>query len=283
MSVNSRRRPIGVGVLGILSASLVVQFGCTLDNPKAPELAGPSELGTSIEMRAIPDQLTADGFSSSVIEAVVRNENGERKQGVEVLFDLTSPTSTGAPGTPGGFIDLGNLSPLNGPRPTAGGVEPTSVSAVTDGDGVARARYWAPFRSDQVNDTTVTVTGRPAGTNFNAAIFRTTAIFLRAADRPSFPGTNICGFTIEPSKIIYAIGEPLAFTATQSIGDDSVDGCLGNPIARYEWTFSDGTYAVDRGTVHAFAASGTFTVFLVTTESGSGCRATCSATIDVAP
>jgi PKD domain len=276
MSLNSQQRTIRRGALGWAFAALVAQLSCTLDNPKAPELAGPSELGTSIEMRAIPDQLTADGFSSSVIEAVVRNANGDRSQGVNVLFDITA-TSTGS------FLDLGNLSPLNGPRPTAGGTEPTAVSATSDGDGVARARYWAPFRTDQVNDTVVIVTGRPAGTNFNAAFFRPVNIFLRAADRPSFPGSNICGFTLEPNKSSYKIGEAIAFTATQAVGDDSIDGCAGNPIARYEWTITDGTYEADRGIVHQFDSAGTFTVTLKTTESITGCTTSCPVSVKVVP
>jgi PKD domain len=276
MSVNSLQQPLMRGALGLISLVLAAQLGCTLNKPNAPELAGPSELGTSLEMRAIPDQLTADGFSSSVIEAVVRNANGDRSQGVSVLFDISSPST-------GSFFDLGNLAPLNGPRPTAGGVEASAVSATSDGDGVARVRYWAPFRTDQVNDTVVTVAGRPAGTDFNAGIYRTAAIFLRAADRPSFPGSNFCGFSAEPRKIVYQVGEGISFTATQLIGDDSVDGCVGNAIARYEWTLSDGTFKAERGIVHAFAAPGTYTVILVTTESITGCQTSCNATVDIVP
>ena len=55
---------------------LVLYAACTLDDPGPPELAGPSELGMSIEMRAVPDQLVSDGFSSSIIEAVVRDASG---------------------------------------------------------------------------------------------------------------------------------------------------------------------------------------------------------------
>ncbi len=274
MSLKSQIPTIRRGALGLVSAGLALQLSCTLDNPQAPKLAGPSELGTSVEMRAVPDQLVADGFSSSVIEAVVRDANGERTQGASVLFDIAQS---------GQFLDLGNLAPLNGARPTAGGVESGPVSAVSDGDGVARVRYWAPFRTDQVNDTTVTVTGRPSGTDFNAAVFRPVKIFLRAADRPSFPGSNICGFTLEPAKASYKVGEPISFTATQMTGDDSVDGCVGNAIARYEWTLSDGTYKADRGLVHAFSSTGTFTVTLTTTESVTGCVATCPHTVTVVP
>ena len=112
--------------LKALLATAVVFAGstsCVLDDPDIPELSGPSEMGTSVEMRANPDQLVADGFSSSVIEAVVRNPNGERTSGVTILFDISRG---------GVFLDLGNLAPLNGPRPTAGGVESGPVSSVSD-------------------------------------------------------------------------------------------------------------------------------------------------------
>jgi hypothetical protein len=259
-----------------LLATAIVFAGtnsCVLDTPEVPELSGPSEMGTSVEMRAVPDQLVADGFSSSVIEAVVRDPNGQRTSGVTILFDISRG---------GGFLDLGNLAPLNGPRPTAGGVESGPVSSVTDGDGVARARYWAPFRTDQVNDTVVTINGRPAGTDFNTAIQRTATIFLRAADRPSFPGSSVCDFIVEPNKPVYKVGEAVSFTATQLTGNTE-NGCSGLEIARYEWNIEPNTYKAGRGIVHLFNAAGDFTVELVTTEAVTGCQDICSVTITVVP
>jgi hypothetical protein len=244
---------------------------CLTDNPEAPELSGPSELATSVEMRAIPDQLVADGFSSSVIEAVVRGPNSERRSGVQILFDISQGST---------FFDLGNLAPLNGARPTAGGVEAGPVSAITDGDGVARARYWAPFRTDQENDTVVAINGRPAGTDFNTAVQRTATIFLRAANRPSFPGANVCGFIIEPNRPFHRIGESIAFSATQLTGEPN---CLGREIARYEWNIEPITYKAGRDIVHAFSAAGDFVVELVTTEAVSGCQAICSETVTIVP
>jgi hypothetical protein len=215
--------------------AVLVLWAC-LNEPSVPELSGPSELAASLEMRAIPDQLTADGWSSSVIEVIYRDENGQRTSGVTIQFDLIAK---GAPS----FSDTGNVAPLNAPRPVAGGYESRAVSAVTDADGVARVRYWAPFRTDQANDTVVTITSRPAGTDFRAAWFRQVDIFIRAANRPSFPGTNICQIIVEPRKASYDVDELIFFTAGQLFGDDSVDGCVGNPIARYEWDFGDGNTA----------------------------------------
>jgi len=246
--------------------ALVLCGSCLLDNPEAPELAGPSTAARSITIRAIPDAIVSDGFSNSVIEAVMHGPNGERVAGATILFEIQAG---------GLFLDLGNLAPLNGPRPLAGGVEAGAVSDVTDGGGVARARYWAPFRTDQENDTTVTIAARESGTNTRGSAFSQADIFLRAANRPSFPGTDECGFIWEPEKIVYDVGESISFTATQLVGAN------GNEIARYEWLISDGTTKTSRGIVHAFFEPGTFTIILVTHEAITGARETCDVTLDV--
>ena len=212
--------------LAAFASILALAVACTLDNPQPGDLSGPSELANSIEMRAVPDSLVSDGFSNSIIEAVVRSANGERESGRTINFDITT---FGA-----GFLDLGNLAPVNGARPVAGGVESGPTSAVTDGNGVARVRYWAPFRTDQENDTVVIITGREQSTNFANQTNRQVQIFLRAANRPSFPGTDLCSFIIEPAKLSWVPGEPIAFTATQLTG-----ACGGNEIARYEWNIDD--------------------------------------------
>jgi hypothetical protein len=248
-------------------------LGCGLDEPSAPELAGPSEMAQSLEMRAIPDQLTADGWSSSVIEVTYRDQNGQVTAGQNIQFDLGARGSVGAGG--GVFSDLGNLAPLNSSRPVPGGEEARSISAVTGSDGVARVRYWAPFRTDQENDTVVTITGRPAGSDFRAAIFRQVDVLLRAANRPSFPGSDMCMIIVEAQKTSYDVGETIFFTAGQLIGDADEDGCVGNAIARYEWDFGDGKTAEGRNVEHSYSSARTYTVTLFTTEQGTGCQVSC--------
>ena len=250
-------------------------FGCTTDDPAAPQFAGPSVLAISLEMTVNPDQLTAGGWSSSVVEVVWRNENGQRTPGRTVDFDLGARGSVGAGG--GSFGDIGNLAPIWAPRPVAGGTESRAVSAVTDGDGVARVRYWAPFRTDQVNDISVTITSRPAGNDYRAAFYRQVDIYLRAADRPLFPGGSACAISVEPQKTEYAVGELIFFTATQALG------ASGQPIARYEWDFGDErvSTAVGRSVQHAYALGNDYTVTLFTTESVSGAVEQCTVDIRV--
>lgn len=221
-------------LLAVLAAGMGVS--CTLDNPDAPQLAGPSEQGRSIELRAVPDHLVADGWSSSVIEAVLRGPNSERISGASVSFDIQ------------GFVDQGNLAPLNGPRPTYGGVESGPVAATTDGDGVARARYWAPFRTDQPSDTIVTLLAREDGTNFRGALATAgrADIFLRAADRPfpspfdpPLPGCPDVTAAVELSNTCSG-GEIRVGNPVLALGAGSEAGS-GEVITNYIFNWGDGT------------------------------------------
>lgn len=215
-------------------ALVLTATGCLLDNAEAPDLAGPSLRGRAIEIRAIPDQLISDGWSSSVIEAVLQGPNSERISGANIFFDIS------------GFVDLGNLAPINGPRPTYGGVEATQVTAVTDGDGVARARYWAPFRTDQPDDTVVTILAREGGTNFRQVPFAQTDIFLRAADRPipgpiptPQPGCEAPTAEVELSLLCDG-GEIKAGRSILALGGSSSAGA-GETITTYIFNWGDGT------------------------------------------
>jgi len=251
------------------------QSGCNLDDATRPPLAGPSELGQALRMSANPDQLTADGHSSSVIEVTLFDPLGHPASGVNISFDLISEQ--------GQFADVGVLSNINAKRPVPGGPHPKAVSAMTNSNGTARVRYWSPFRTDQENDATVTITGRPAGNDYTAAVYRQVSIFLRAANRPQFPGSSVCGFTVEPLQTTYTVGQFIFFTATQAVGDPTL-GCAGNAIARYEWDFGDGTIGdVERGSGHAYNSPGTYTVTLFTTETGTGCQVFCTVPITVTP
>jgi hypothetical protein len=216
-------------------ALVLTSTGCLLDNPEAPELAGPSLRGRAIEVRAIPDQLVSDGWSSSVIEAVLQGPNAERVPNATIYFDIS------------GFVDLGNLAPLNGPRPTDGGVEATQVTAVTDGDGVARARYWAPFRTDQPDDTVVTILARESATNFREIPFAQTDIFLRAADRP-YPGpipTPQPGCDPPSAELTFSGtcqgGEILSGSVFFGVGGGSEAGDDTAVVTTYIFDWGDGT------------------------------------------
>jgi hypothetical protein len=242
---------------------VLAYLGC-LDDTSVPELSGPSEMSISLEMKAIPDQLTADGWSSSVIEVVYRDENGTRTPGRTINFDLGARENVPGTSIGGTFHDLGSLSSLNGSRPVAGGAEAQAVSAVTDSDGVARVRYWAPFRTDNENDNVVTIAARPAGSDFRAAVYRQVDIKLRAANRPTFPGTAECSIILEPQDNYYAVGELIFFTAGPT-----------EDVARYEWDFGDGSsHRYGRNVEHAYSSADSYTVTLFITMT-SGLQTSC--------
>jgi len=258
-----------------LSVALVLtSTGCLLDNPEAPELAGPSLRGRAIELRAVPDQLISDGWSSSVIEAVLQGPNAERVPNATIYFDIS------------GFVDLGNLAPLNGPRPTDGGVEATQVTAVTDGDGVARVRYWAPFRTDQPDDTIVTILARESATNFREIPFAQTDIFLRAADRPypspiptPQPGCEAPTAEVELS-LTCGGGEIRAGSPVLAIGGNSAAG--DGIIETYIWSWGDGSGDVtgSSSASHVYSSSlvGLSVTVQLTVVNSCGASASASAT-----
>jgi hypothetical protein len=115
-------------------------------------------------------------------------------------------------------------------------------------------------------------------------------IFLRAANRPNFPGGATCSILVEPNQWLYDVGQLVFFTATQ------ISGAGGFPIARYEWEFDstdvngDGDTEVgpaERNVAFAFdeeLLSGvvrTYVVLLVTTESQTGTQTLCTVPISV--
>lgn len=258
-------------------AVTVAASACTLDNPEAPEPTGPSTVGRSVEVRALPDQLTSDGFSNSVIEAVLRGPNSERIPGATIHFDIQ------------GFVDRGNIAPLNGPRPTFGGVESRAVSDVTDAQGVARARYWAPFRTDQPSDGTVTILAREAGTNFRQGLqtFGEADIFLRAADRPfpgpipnPQPGCDDPTAVIELSQLCSG-GEIPSGRTIVAVGSSSSAGDPGAIINTYIWNWGDGTSETTGASSNSHIYSSSLNGFSVTVTLTvvNSCGASASASV----
>jgi hypothetical protein len=116
-------------VLGAL-ALIVAMNGCGwdgLEEVKVPPLIGPSETGTSLEMRASPDTLNADGVSQSVVRIQVRDQNGKPAPGRQLAVRLAQGD---------GFLVAGSL--VVGPLQTA-------ASLATDSGGVAQVVYTAGF------------------------------------------------------------------------------------------------------------------------------------------
>ena len=99
-SRNIRRAGGALVAVGLL----VVLPGCTLDDDNPPALIGPSETGVSAQLSALPDVVNADGVSESVIELVLRDQNGSPASGRAVEFVLASGDGTLRPSASSTFV-----------------------------------------------------------------------------------------------------------------------------------------------------------------------------------
>ncbi len=248
-STRARRRA-AVVVIGLLLSA------CSLDKQRIPDLGGPSELSISFQMTAAPDIITADGFSTSSIQVVVRNQSSQPVSGQAVTFALAD----GA----GNFADIGTLS---------------STTAVTGSNGIAQVIYRAPPRTDSTANRFVEVAARPISGDARGQIYRTVTIELRSAEPrlfPQIPGNDpaqlFCNFVIEPATGVGRVNEDFLFQST------SVDG--NGLIVRYEWDFGDGKRDDKPDVVHRYSLPGQYTVVHVVTDNG-GLQKACQANVVV--
>jgi hypothetical protein len=130
----------------LLIACLAAFGGCTVDRQSAPDIAGPSELGLSIDVRATPDVVVRDGVSTATIEVTIRDAAGRLLADRTVFF---------AP-----QLNLGTVS---------------AQSVKTNSAGKATVTYTAPPAG---SDTTTTITVTPVGDNNQSTLARTVAIRL---------------------------------------------------------------------------------------------------------
>lgn len=263
-----KNRGAGSGYKGKAAIALAVLLGlnaCGLDEVEVPDLDGPSELALSLRLTASPDIVTADGFSSSLVQAQLRGPNGEPLAGRQVFVAIADSA--------GRTADIGQL------RSTGSGGIGTGLVLTTGANGIAQASYEAPPRTDLTGNASILVQARPIGDDFEGQIYRTVRIELRSAEPrlfPQVPGNDPpnCNFTVEPSVGPYRVNTTILFQSTSS--DD--DGFL----VRYEWFFGDGTSEVHPDTAKVYRFPGSFVVTHVVTDNLGG-RSACAATFLVVP
>ena len=86
-------RLLGVAGAAALAAALGATLpGCSLDEDQQPALIGPSETGISVQLIAAPDVVNADGVSESVIELILRDQNGAPVASGVYFYRLTAGT-----------------------------------------------------------------------------------------------------------------------------------------------------------------------------------------------
>lgn len=295
MMMARRLSPFGVGLTAAMAAVLALA-GCGLDEIKIPEMDGPAELGTSLRLTAVPDVITADGFSTSLVTVQLRDQNGRALAGRDIFFAVADST--------GRFADVGSFRTSNGPG--------TGATVRTDANGVASIVYTAPARTDATANQTVLITARPVSNDFEGQIYRTVRIELRSAEPRFFAPnpTNLgpsCGFTVEiptgscigqtpaPTPTPTPTASP---TATPTAAPPAPDrGCVvrvntsvlfqstafdrdGGTIVRYFWDFGNGRQADHADVATSYNRAGSYTVTHVVTDN-NGAQSACQATIVV--
>jgi protocatechuate 3,4-dioxygenase beta subunit len=166
--MKSKIRMIPTAVRGFaVATAAALSFGaCGLNDEQIPELSGPSTTGTQIRLEALPDVITADGFSTSLIRITVYDQNGTPASGRTIILALANST--------GQFADIGTLY-----SPTGSLLRAAEATVVTDSSGRATAVYTAPPRTDFTADGSITVRARHLQFRSDRAQVRGTASLRR--------------------------------------------------------------------------------------------------------
>ena len=255
----------------VLAAGLSLQ-GCALDKVQVPTgLSGPSELGISLQMLAIPDIVVADGIQTAVIQALVRDQNGKPVVGRAIVFSISDEL--------GRTAEIGTLTSASGLRVFG------STSINTNGNGIAQVIYTTPERRDFTADARIVIGARPVGTDANGAPTTTLRIEIRSAEPrrfPEVPGNKlpVCDFNVAPNNPVNKEGTVLRFFSTSN----DTDGY----IVRYEWYFGDGSSRGENGgegildVQHPYPFAGTYTVTHIVTDNVGG-QSACSLKVVIVP
>jgi hypothetical protein len=296
MTKESRSRSRQRARLCSAVAVVLALNGCGVDTVEIPEFDGPAEFALSVGLTASPDILTADGFSSSLIQATVRDSNGNAVSGRQVFVAITDQA--------GRTADIGNL------RSTSGSGLGTGLVLTTGANGIAQASYEAPPRTDFTSNSSVLVTARPVGTDFNGQVYRSVRIELRSAEPrlfPQVPGNTppVCGFVVEAVSGTCGVPLPTPSTspapspapaptpspntptictvrANTTVLFQSTAQDPGGSIVRYEWFFGDGTRDDKPDLAKVYRFTGTFNVTHVVTDNAGG-QSACQTTLSVVP
>jgi PKD repeat protein len=218
--------------------------GCGIEKQSAPALAGPSEFGLSIEMRAVPDTIVQDGESQSAITMIARDSEGRRKPNVTLQMSASSSD--------------GNIRAFNF----------TEQSVVTNANGEATVGFVAPPPPATIptNAPVIFVNATPLGDNFVNATPRPVEVRLLPPAGTPLPNLN-------PTPVILADPRVANFNETirfdGSLTTDEGQACGSR--CTYIWEFGDNTIAVRGITAeHQFALPGTYTVTLTVTDDRGG-------------
>lgn len=227
------------------AAASVLLAGCTVKKTEAPPLSGPSEFGTSLQIKASPDQVTQDGISQSQIEIIARGPDSRPLPGLSMRVEMY---------VAGLLADYGRLS---------------TRSVTTGSDGIARLTYTAPppLPENVDNYTVVSLRVTPVGTEFANSNARYVDIrVLPGGTGPILPPNSppVGFFTISPTPV--KTYSPVTFDASQSKDEGVV--CGNN--CTYAWDFGDGASGTGMVTTHEYRQAASFNVRLTVTDIRGG-------------
>lgn len=239
---NSVRGRVWAQLVGVTMVAALVS-GCTLDDVSPPPLQGPSELGLSLALSAIPDVLSHDGASQAQIIVQARDANGQPARSVTFRAEIQTPS--------GELVDCGTLS---------------ARTLTTNGDGRATFTYTAPMFSCDPSSDLVIIRVVPFGTDAANTFARRVNIRLVP------PGTVSAG---GPTPAFTINGSDLTTTITPFV-DVTFDASASRPgpgaaIVSYAWNFGDGTTTGGQLAVHRFSP-GSYTVRLTVTDTNNQSR-----------
>jgi hypothetical protein len=86
----STNRFLSRGRLPVIALVVVMMSGCTVQEQRMPDLAGPSELGLGMSIAAAPEFLPRDGSSMSIITVKTFDSNGAPKGGQRLRIEATA-------------------------------------------------------------------------------------------------------------------------------------------------------------------------------------------------
>ncbi len=236
---------------GVISAAAIAGSACTMKSQEAPELTGPSGLGTSITVAVSPDILTQDGASQSVVTITAYDASGAPLRNVSLRAEIS---------VDGVRADFGTISARN---------------LVTDSAGRATLVYTAPMTGGTMGvdtGTLVDILVTPIGSDFGNSMVRAASIRLVP------PGIIVPPDGLQP-RFTFTPPAPADFQSV--FFDASTSAAPGtNPIVTYRWAFGDGDTASGVTATHQYTAAGTYFASLTITD-GLGRSATTTLQVDV--
>lgn len=210
---------------------------CTTHDTLVPDLAGPSELATSVRVTATPDSIVRDGFSQTQVVVIARDPNGAPIPGIQ--FRLA--TSVGSWGT---F---------------------STSTPVTGSDGRAVATFTPPAASVftyGAPPTVISIYATAIGTNYQTASTMSADVQLLYPAVPApTAATPLASVTFTPATP--KAGDVVLFDASAS------QAVSGQSIASYYWDFGDGGVNDEHGwdASHIYTKSGKYTLIMGVTDS----------------